>query len=184
MMLGGVICGYCATGRLNDGDAPGQGDDDRQHRGEDRPVDEEVREHPTLSRPPVSQRVRVGRRTRLVCLLGLCASWPFMRPLVSSLPSGKSGGFGGGLHLDLDRLRRWTRCMPLTTTRSPRFRPSLMTRSLARSATPSLMTRSPWIAWPSVDAAVVAPCCRRRRRRRTSCPGRSGAPRRGSASAL
>ena len=43
--VGGVISGYCATGSVKTRDAAGQRDDDRQHRGEDRPVDEEAGEH-------------------------------------------------------------------------------------------------------------------------------------------
>ena len=37
--------GYCAIGSVNEREPPGQRDHDRQHRGEDRPVDEEAGEH-------------------------------------------------------------------------------------------------------------------------------------------
>ena len=47
-----MISGYCAIGSVKSAIAAGQRDDDRQHRGEDRPIDEEVRKHarPKLTR--------------------------------------------------------------------------------------------------------------------------------------
>ena len=44
--------------QVEDGDGAGQGDDDRQHRGEDRPVDEEVREHCRPRCTPLTRSVR------------------------------------------------------------------------------------------------------------------------------
>ena len=41
---GGAMSGYCATGRAEIGDAADQRDEDRDDRGEDRPVDEEMRD--------------------------------------------------------------------------------------------------------------------------------------------
>ena len=65
-----------------DGDAPGQRDDDRQHRGEDRPIDEETREH-SGSRKKDRQRAPaltygflpiLGRRCVVLLAAGAAAS--------------------------------------------------------------------------------------------------------------
>ena len=43
--VGGVICGYCSIGRPQERDDAQQHRDDRDDVGEDRPLDEELREH-------------------------------------------------------------------------------------------------------------------------------------------
>ena len=46
---GGVICGYCAIGKVKSAIATRQGNGDGQHGREDRPIDEEAREHVSVS---------------------------------------------------------------------------------------------------------------------------------------
>ena len=59
-----MICGYCAIGSENSAMAAGQGDDDRQHRREDRPIDEEVRDHGRHRHSHFSRRLRAGSGLR------------------------------------------------------------------------------------------------------------------------
>ena len=44
LMIGGAISGYCATGRRDERDPPEDHEHDRDNGGEDRPVDEEMRD--------------------------------------------------------------------------------------------------------------------------------------------
>ena len=111
--------GYVAVTARSAGPPPGywrrqasQGDDaddhdhDRQHRGEDRPVDEEACEH----RPPSYELRRAGR-----WLLRLAGAGPVASVACDTL----------GHRPSAPAATRW---MPFTMTHSPGFRPSATTR--------------------------------------------------------
>src|SRR5262249_24904787 len=77
---------------------PRQGDDNRQHRGKDGPIDEESRNH--------------GRCSLMGCYL--------LDPLPEATGMGTTSGWTAAPGL--------TRCRPLTTTFSPGLSPSVTTR--------------------------------------------------------
>ena len=132
--VGGVISGYCAIGSVNSAIAAGQRDDDRQHRGEDRPVDEELREHgPGLretGRGSLLIGIEGGVRGRLA---GTARSYPLVGTLAgpgfASSATAAGGAAGAGVVIGLGSTaipgrRRWR---PLTMIFSPGSRPSVTT---------------------------------------------------------
>src|SRR5262249_13151066 len=127
----------------------GQRDDDGQHPGEDRPLDEEVREH-VRSRQGSEDR---GQRTEdserrpppfsdhlpptsMFCPLspGSCS--------LSTRARDDFGGLGGSCFLTSTAWLGRTRCMPTTITCSPFFSPLRMTRSPSTACPSSTSRRS------------------------------------------
>ena len=138
-----------------------QEDQRRQHAGEDRPVDEESGEvHGTVSSYPELRSATVPARPTAI---DLADSVLLFREVLAALAAGHRDQIASAAP---PRLRHWrtsiatisgatsapgrTRCKPLTTMRSPAFRPPVTTRR------PSTET-------PSADFAVfrlVCPCRR------------------------
>src|SRR5438105_3098926 len=116
MMLGGVICGYCASGRL-----PAATNPDKKMM-----ID--------------STAAKIGRRIKkceniLVLREGsfywshtTYPTYKTHQAPVFFLPEAL-GGFGGSCTVASTSLFAFTRCMPLTITRSLAARPFLITRS-------------------------------------------------------
>ena len=90
-MVGGAISGYCATGRRAKADAAEDHEHDRDDGGENRPVDEEMRDAHRLVRPSVLGPARCRhRRRRRPCSCGVtfCPGRARIRPLTMTRSSG------------------------------------------------------------------------------------------------
>ena len=62
---GGAMSGYCATGSVKIAPMPAEHDDDRDHPGEDRAIDEDPRHAPSAPRLALASPSWLARRRRL-----------------------------------------------------------------------------------------------------------------------